>query len=168
MSAPFLSKALQSVQQCNHKKWHIEDERINSVSPVDICEGRTVHNGAVSQKKRAFNPLGTYNQVGTQNGPLSDKHRGNFEAKIHWKSLCWIILMTLSIVLFNPSINMCAFISPKLSVACVSAATEELAAKRATTSCLWIIYLFVMWFETLNWMMAHGKFPLFFFTFSLK
>lgn len=120
MSAPFLSKALQSVQQCNHKKWHIEDERINSVSPVDICEGRTVHNGAVSQKKRAFNPLGTYNQVGTQNGPLSDKHRGNFEAKIHWKSLCWIILMTLSIVLFNPSINMCAFISPKLSVACVS------------------------------------------------
>lgn len=45
---------------------------------MDISEGHTVQNGAVSQNKTAFNPLGTYNQVEAQNGPLSDKHRGNF------------------------------------------------------------------------------------------
>lgn len=29
------------------------------------------------------------------------------------KSLCWIILITLSFSLFNPSINMCAILSPE-------------------------------------------------------
>lgn len=50
---------------------------------MDILQGHAVQNGAVSQKKSAFNPLGTYNQVEAQNEPLSDKHRGNFQTKIH-------------------------------------------------------------------------------------